>query len=299
MADVQYRFAQPATPQQASAGVNFRWAGQAANEGELAMLRQQLADVDRELAEFDRLNPGIASGEAELAANRAAGGDIGFYTGMAGRAAAETQRTAAQATAARESIENALDEASRNAYGLEDEMFGEQRKREIETQLNKAERMAANSGLNIQDFTRYQKLREQLHGKGGTTGGASATGEMDSIIYGFNNVQSVENLLASRKREGRLVDDDIKILEEFIKDHPADPRTKDLRALVDKYKGGTRESGAAAEAENRKWDAWFNAHANDTKEQARAAYAALTEKEIKQFNKRFNFNPETGVITRK
>ena len=198
MADVQYRFAQPTTPQQASAGVNFRWAGQAANEGELAMLRQQLADVDRELAEFDRANPGIASGEAELAANRAAGGDIGFYTGMAGRAAAETQRTAAQATAARESIENALDEASRNAYGLEDEMdaFAKQRKMEVETQLNKAERMAANSGLNIQDFPRYQKLREPLQGKGGTTGDAEA----DPIIYNLKNVEAVENTLYSPKR---------------------------------------------------------------------------------------------------
>lgn len=295
MADVQYRFAQPTTPTQASAGVNFRWAGQAANEGELAMLRQQLADVDRELAEFDRLNPGIASGEAELAANRAAGGDIGFYTGMAGRAAAETQRTAAQATAARESIENALDEASRNAYGLDDEMdaFAKQRKMEVETQLNKAERMATNAGLNIQDFQRYQKLREQLQGKDGTTG------EADPIIYNLKNVEAVENFLYSLKRENRLAKSDIEKLETFIKEHPTDERTAKLRDVVAKVKGSTRESGAAAEAENRKWDAWFNAHANDTKEQARAAYAALTEKEIKQFNKRFNFNPETGVITRK
>lgn len=297
MADVQYRFAQPTTPQQASAGVGFRWAGQAANEGELAMLRQQLADVDRELAEFDRLNPGIASGEAELAANRAAGGDIGFYTGMAGRAAAETERTAAQATAARESIENALDEASRNAYGLEDEMdaFAKQRKMEVETQLNKAERMAANSGLNIQDFPRYQKLREQLQGKGGATGDTEA----DPIIYNLKNVEAVENILYSLKRENRLANSDIEILETFIKEHPTDERTAKLRDVVAKLKGSTRESGAAAEAENRKWDTWFNAHANDTKEQARTAYAALTEKEIKQFNKRFNFNPETGVITRK
>lgn len=295
MADVQYRFAQPTTPQQASAGVNFRWAGQAANEGELAMLRQQLADVDRELAEFDRLNPGIASGEAELAANRAAGGDIGFYTGMAGRAAAETQRTAAQATAVRESIENALDEASRNAYGLEDEMdaFAKQRKMEVETQLNKAERMAANAGLNIQDFPRYQKLREQLQGKGGMTG------EADPIIYNLKNVEAVENFLYSLKRENRLANSDIEKLETFIKEHPTDERTAKLRDVVAKFKGSTRESGAAAEAENRKWDAWFNAHANDTKEQALAAYAALTKKEIKQFDKRFSINFDTGVISRK
>ena len=109
----------------------------------------------------------------------------------------------------------------------------------------------------------------------------------------------MENILYSLKRENRLANSDIEQLETFIKEHPTDERTAKLRDVVAKVKGSTRESGAAAEAENRKWDAWFNAHANDTKEQARAAYAALTEKEIKQFNKRFNFNPETGVITRK
>lgn len=205
-------------------------------EAEIAKLENELAAIDAQIAEFDRMNPGLDSGDVEFAAKMAEAGNISPYMQMVNGAIARDQMRESSRSNAMGGVWNGIDNA-RNALAGWSKMSDDQREmaRDVaRVELDKARR-AANGGELPAEWYDVRRMLE---------GGAS---EGD----GMRNKDYWRNFLQGKLDNGTLDDPDIKRLEDYAHENAGRELTKELYAIRDEFAPKTnsaKKRGAAARA---------------------------------------------------
>ena len=251
---------------------------------ELADLERQLAEIDLQIEKFDRENPGMSSGMVDVAAKRAEAGDMGTYNAMVQNAYSMQQGAAGARKAGEAGIWNSIDEARKLAFGLDDtsDETREARVSNIRVMLDKARRDATAAGIELP--TEWHELDRKIS-QVETDAGA----DKRSILQWGNE-------LWTKSQNGSLSDDDIKDMESYIAKNPNGELSKDLQAMVQQYKGRTQEAKAKDKAKNEKWESWFNSVVNAAN--IAEEIAKLSREEYEEFKKRFTYDPKTGELKR-
>lgn len=251
---------------------------------ELADLERQLAEIDLQIEKFDRENPGISSGMVDVAAKRAEAGDMGTYNAMVQNAYYMQHGAAGARKAGEAGIWNSIDEAKKLAYGLDDtgDETRDARIANIRVMLDKAKRDADAAGIELPD--EWYRLNSEI------ADGVSNNnkGRLNLLEWG--------NRMYTKWRNDDLSDDDIKDMEDYIAKNPNGELSKDLQPLVEQYKGKTKEAKAKAKAKNARWENWFNSVVNSVN--VAEEIAKLSREEYEEFKKRFTYDPKTGELKR-
>ena len=251
---------------------------------ELADLERQLAEIDLQIEKFDRENPGISSGMVDVAAKRAEAGDMGTYNAMVQNAYFMQQGAAGARKAGEAGIWNSIDEAKKLAFGLDNtaDETREARIANIRVMLDKAKRDADVAGIELPD--EWYRLNSEI------SDGVSNKdkGRLNLLEWG--------NSMYTKWRNDDLSDDDIKDMEDYIAKNPNGELSKDLQPLVEQYKGKTKEAKAKAKAKNARWENWFNSVVNSVN--VAEEIAKLSREEYEEFKKRFIYDPKTGELKR-
>ena len=251
---------------------------------ELADLERQLAEIDLQIEKFDRENPGMSSGMVDVAAKRAEAGDMGTYNAMVQNAYSMQQGAAGARKAGQAGIWNSIDEAKKLAYGLDDtgDETRDARIANIRVMLDKAKRDADAAGIELPD--EWYRLNSEI------SDGVSNKdkGRLNLLEWG--------NSMYTKWRNDDLSDEDIKDMEDYIAKNPNGELSKDLQPLVEQYKGKTKEAKAKAKAKNARWENWFNSVVNSVN--VAEEIAKLSREEYEEFKKRFTYDPKTGELKR-
>ena len=255
------------------------------NAQEIARLESELAQAEAELAEFDRANPGIASGDAMLAANRAEGGDMSLYTGMTNAAENRALRESAEKESAITAINNAIANAKEMAARLEDQNdeFIEERKIKVENDLESARRTAAKYGLQLPSD--WYVLNDRLE--------KVKRGEVNP-----DNLQNWEYRIWQKMNSKTLTDSDIKEMEEFVAKNPNSELAKYLMGRIPELKKNTTEAGARRDAERAKADSIARGYKFTTMAEIQNfanRWNSGTDAEIKLLKKYYTFDPSKGL----
>ncbi len=201
-----------------------------AERQELAALESRLAEIDRQIEQFDRENPGFSSGMVDVAAKRAEAGDMSAYNSMVQGAMSMQQGAAGAHKAGEAGVWNSIDEARKLAFGLDDssDETREARVANIRVMLDKARRDATAAGIELP--TEWHELDRKISQ---VETGAGA--DKRSILQWGNE-------LWTKSQNGTLSDDDIKDMESYIAKNPNGELSKDLQAMVQQYKGRTQQA---------------------------------------------------------
>jgi len=253
-------------------------ASQDARDGALLRsLEARLADIDAELAAFDKANPGFNPDAVEIAAKRAEIGDFSAYDNMQGRGAQNADPTG---------IENELFNAEKLTWGLKSKSGEEKEiaKANIEASLRRAEEWADKTGGKLP--MSYHRLKAQLDGVGGSGGDDRSELEWSNRIY-------------TKALNKQLTDADIKEMTDYIEKHPDRELSKALQPIVKEYKGKTGEAKKRAERKKAEARAIYDEIANLPIDDQFKAFRSWSDEKKNLFRKYYNIDPKKGAEARK
>lgn len=207
---------------------------------ELAQLETELAQVEAQIEQFDRMNPGIASGDIDIAATMMEAGNIAPYQQAVNTEIGRRQMNASGRDAAESAVRNAIANAKKLEWGLHEADDWMQRKTrgEMKAALDDAKYAAEKNGIALPGEY-YDLLAEVEKGAANDTD----VGGGDTVLA---DTQRIEGLV----RNKNLHDKDIRELyakADKMGDNSSEAAK--LRALADKYKNSTVEKKAAGEQE--------------------------------------------------
>lgn len=207
---------------------------------ELAQLETELAQVEAQIEQFDRMNPGIASGVIDIAATMMEAGNIAPYQQAVNTEIGRRQMNASGRDAAESAVRNAIANAKKLEWGLHEADDWMQRKTrgEMKAALDDAKYAAEKNGIALPGEY-YDLLAEVEKGAANDTD----VGGGDTVLA---DTQRIEGLV----RNKNLHDKDIRELyakADKMGDNSSEAAK--LRALADKYKNSTVEKKAAGEQE--------------------------------------------------
>ena len=214
----------------------------AAERAELAQLEAELKNVENEIADFDRANPGIDSGDIAVAAKMMEAGNSGPYQSMVGMAQSRAQGIASAAKNAEDAIHNAIDNAGGFVATLKakDDMAREEARALMRVQLNKAERMSKESGVPLPD--EWFKLDALVRG-----GGVSGPEGGDSK-WKYENTREFANDVQTKVNNKALHDSDLEAAEKYAQGIKNSTMAKEIRDIIAANKGNTEEAKAKGKA---------------------------------------------------
>ena len=200
---------------------------------EIAQLEAELAQVEAQIAEFDRMNPGIASGDIDIAATMMEAGNYAPYQQAVNTEIGRRQMNASGRDAAESAVRNAIANAKKLEWGLHEADDWMQRKTrgEMKAALDDAKYVAEKNGIALP--REYYDLLKKVDGTPDNTN----VGGDDTVR---SNTQRIEDLV----RNNNLHDKDIQELRAKAKKmgYNSD-EAKALNALADKYEKSTVEAG--------------------------------------------------------
>jgi hypothetical protein len=206
---------------------------------ELAQLETELAQVEAQIAEFDRMNPGIASGDIDIAATMMEAGNIAPYQQSVNTELGRRQMNASGRDAAESAVRNAIANAKKLEWGLHEADDWMQRKTrgEMKAALDDAKYAAEKNGIALP--REYYDLLKKVDGAPDDAN----VGGGDTVLA---DTQRIEGLV----RNKNLHDKDIHgLYAKADKMGDNSSEAAKLRALADKYKNSTVEKRAAGEQE--------------------------------------------------
>ena len=267
------------------------------NQKKLKDLERQLAEVDARIAEFDRMNPGVASADIGIAAKRAEAGDMSSYNNLVNNAMAREQMGASSKASIVDGIENDLWEARKLLWGLnsKDDEFRNSMSEQIKTALERSQRTAQKYGVDLPDI--YFELKEK----------------MESIPKGNGgNVSSREigNEWWTKARNGTLQDEDIELAEKWVAENPNSSEAEKVRITIEQYRNKTEGAKARAKAkgdaraiEIEEADRLAKKYATFVDEKALADFKVkwneAKDKEIKTLKKFYDLDFKNGQLKKK
>lgn len=258
-----------------------------AHNAEIAQLETELAQVEAQIAEFDRMNPGIASGDIDIAATMMEAGNYAPYQQAVNTEIGHRQMNASGRDAAESAVRNAIANAKKLEWGLHEADDWMQRKTrgEMKAALDDAKYIAEKNGIALP--REYNDLLAEVE-----KGAANDTnvGGDDTVLA---DTQRIEGLV----RNKNLHDKDIRELyakADKMGDNSSEAAK--LRALADKYKNSTVEKKdenekARAEAEH---DAGL-INSIKNKDMRRSEYFNGS-KNLKKF---YDFDEKTSMVVKK
>lgn len=210
-----------------------------AERAELAQLEAELKNVENEIADFDRANPGIDSGDIAVAAKMMEAGNSGPYQSMVGMAQSRAQGIASAAKNAEDAIHNAIDNAGGFVATLKakDDMAREEARALMRVQLNKAERMSKESGVPLPD--EWFKL-DALVNEGKPEG--------DGNGWNYDNTREFANDIQTKVNNNALHDSDLEEAEKHAQTINNSDMAKEIRDIVKANKYKTEEAKAKGKA---------------------------------------------------
>ena len=244
MSDFGFRWA--GAPAMQNGGEAAALAGQQAQmqatrdvNNELAQLEAELAQVEAQIAEFDRMNPGIASGDIDIASTMMEAGNYAPYQQAVNTEIGRRQMNASGRDAAESAVRNAIANAKKLEWGLHEADDWMQRKTrgEMKAALDDAKYAAEKNGIALP--REYYDLLKKVDGAPDDT-------NVDGGDTVLADTQRIEGLV----RNKNLHDKDIRELyakADKMGDNSSEAAK--LRALADKYKNSTVEKKAAGEQE--------------------------------------------------
>lgn len=204
-----------------------------ARNAEIAQLETELAQVEAQIAEFDRMNPGIASGDIDIAATMMEAGNYSPYQQAVNTELGRRQMGASGRDAAESAVRNAIANAKKLEWGLHEADDWMQRKTrgEMKAALDDAKYTAEKNGIAL-PVEYYDLLKKVDEGAANDTD----VGGGDTVLA---DTQRIEGLV----RNKNLHDKDIREL--YAKADKMGNNSSEaakLRALSDKYKNSTVEA---------------------------------------------------------
>lgn len=211
----------------------------AAERAELAQLEAELKSVENEIADFDRANPGIDSGDIAVAAKMMEAGNSGPYQSMVGMAQSRAQGIASAAKNAEDAIHNAIDNAGGFVATLKakDDMAREEARALMRVQLNKAERMSKESGVPLPD--EWFKL-DALVNEGKPEGNGNG--------WNYDNTREFANDIQTKVNNNALHDSDLEEAEKHAQTINNSDMAKEIRDIIRANKYKTEEAKAKGKA---------------------------------------------------
>lgn len=211
----------------------------AAERAELAQLEAELKGVENEIADFDRANPGIDSGDIAVAAKMMEAGNASPYQSMVGMAQSRAQGIASAAKNAEDAIHNAIDNAGGFVATLKakDDMAREEARELMRVQLNKAERMSKETGVPLPD--EWFKL-DALVNEGKPEG--------DGNGWNYDNTREFANDIQTKVNNNALHDSDLEEAEKHAQTINNSDMAKEIRDIVKANKYKTEEAKAKGKA---------------------------------------------------
>lgn len=211
----------------------------AAERAELAQLEAELKSVENEIADFDRANPGIDSGDIAVAAKMMEAGNSGPYQSMVGMAQSRAQGIASAAKNAEDAIHNAIDNAGGFVATLKakDDMAREEARALMRVQLNKAERMSKESGVPLPD--EWFKL-DALVNEGKPEGNGNG--------WNYDNTREFANDIQTKVNNNALHDSDLEEAEKHAQTINNSDMAKEIRDIIRANKYKTEEAKAKSKA---------------------------------------------------
>lgn len=211
----------------------------AAERAELAQLEAELKSVENEIADFDRANPGIDSGDIAVAAKMMEAGNSGPYQSMVGMAQSRAQGIASAAKNAEDAIHNAIDNAGGFVATLKakDDMAREEARALMRVQLNKAERMSKESGVPLPD--EWFKL-DALVNEGKPEGNGNG--------WNYDNTREFANDIQTKVNNNALHDSDLEEAEKHAQTINNSDMAKEIRDIIKANKNNTEEAKAKGKA---------------------------------------------------
>jgi DNA repair exonuclease SbcCD ATPase subunit len=194
---------------------------------ELAQLETELAQVEAQIAEFDRMNPGIASGDIDIAATMMEAGNYSPYQQAVNAEIGRRQMGESAKAGAMSGVWNGIDNA-RNALAGYAKMSDDQRAVALDlarTELDKAKRAANGSELPREYYDVLAKIDNPDTGDG------------------MNNETYWRNSFTAKVSKNNLHDTDIVELKEYANKNPNKELTAKLYAIVREFENSTVEAG--------------------------------------------------------
>ena len=194
---------------------------------ELAQLETELAQVEAQIAEFDRMNPGIASGDIDIAATMMEAGNYSPYQQAVNDEIGRRQMGESAKAGAMSGVWNGIDNA-RNALAGYAKMSDDQRAVALDlarTELDKAKRAANGSELPREYYDVLAKIDNPDTGDG------------------MNNETYWRNSFTAKVSKNNLHDADIVELKEYANKNPNKELTAKLYAIVREFEKSTVEAG--------------------------------------------------------
>lgn len=201
---------------------------------ELAQLEAELAQVEAQIAEFDRMNPGIASGDIDIAATMMEAGNYSPYQQAVNTEIGRRQMNASGMDAAESAVRNAIANAKKLEWGLHEADDWMQRKTrgEMKAVLDEAKYAAEKKGIALPQ--EYDDLLKKVD--------EGAPNDMN--LGGDDTVRSDTNRIKDLVRKNNLHDKDIQELRaKARKMGNNSSEAEKLNALADKYENSTVEAG--------------------------------------------------------
>ena len=207
--------------------INERRQAYDARNSELAQLETELAQVEAQIAEFDRMNPGIASGDIDIATTMMEAGNIAPYQQAVNTEIGRRQMGESAKAGAMSGVWNGIDNA-RNALAGYAKMSDDQRAVALDlarTELDKAKRAANGSELPREYYDVLAKIDNPDTGDG------------------MNNETYWRNSFTAKVSKNNLHDTDIVELKEYANKNPNKELTAKLYAIVREFENSTVEAG--------------------------------------------------------
>lgn len=204
-----------------------------ARNAEIAQLETELAQVEAQIAEFDRMNPGIASGDIDIAATMMEAGNYAPYQQAVNTEIGRRQMGASGRDAAESAVRNAIANAKKLEWGLHEADDWMQRKTrgEMKAALDDAKYVAEKNGVELP--REYYDLLKKVD-----EGAANGTD-----VGGDDTVRSNTNRIEDLVRNKNLHDKDIQELRTKAKKMGNNSsEAEKLNALADKYEKSTVEA---------------------------------------------------------
>lgn len=210
-----------------------------ARNAEIAQLEAELAQVDAQIAEFDRMNPGIASGDIDIAATMMEAGNYSPYQQAVNTEIGRRQMGESAKAGAMSGVWNGIDNA-RNALAGYAKMSDDQRAVALDlarTELDKAKRAANGSELPREYYDVLAKIDNPDTGDG------------------MNNETYWRNSFTAKASKNNLHDADIVELKKYADNNPNKELTAKLYAIVREFENSTEEKKGAGKKARAEADA--------------------------------------------
>ena len=258
-----------------------------ARNSELAQLEAELAQVEAQIEQFDRMNPGIASGDIDIAATMMEAGNYAPYQQAVNTEIGRRQMGASGRDAAESAVRNAIANAKKLEWGLHEADDWMQRKTrgEMKAALDDAKYIAEKNDITLPK--EYYDLLKKVDD--GAPNGTNVGGD-DTVLA---DTQRIEGLV----RNKNLHDKDIRELyDKADKMGNNSSEAAKLRALADKYKNSTvekKDEYEKARAEAERDAGLINSIKN--KDMRRSEYFNGS-KNLKTF---YDFDEKTSMVVKK